>query len=58
VLTFQRENVRLGAAELEQLGASDAFAAMVGLAQTTVYDTRLIAPRVDAVAGGRSLWYR
>ena len=43
VLTFQRENVRLGEAELEQLAASDAFAAMVDLAQTAVYDTTLIA---------------
>ena len=43
VLTFQRENVRLSEAELDQLAASDAFAAMVELAQTAVYDTRLIA---------------
>lgn len=43
VLTFQRENVRLSEQQIEQLADSPDFAPMVDLAQTTVYDTRLIA---------------
>lgn len=43
VTMFQRENVRLPESLIEQLHGSPDFAAMVPLAQTTVYDTRLIA---------------
>lgn len=43
VATFQRENVRLSEPMIEQLRASPQFAGMVPLAQTTVYDTLLIA---------------
>ena len=42
VLAFQRENVRLPEPIIEQLRNSPEFAAMVPLAQTTVYDTLLI----------------
>lgn len=43
VITFQRENVRLTEPQIKQLQNSADFAAMVPLAQTTVYDTKLIA---------------
>lgn len=43
VLTFQRENVCLSERQLKQLQDSTDFALMVDLAQTTVYDTKLIA---------------
>lgn len=42
-LLFQRQNVRLPEPMVEQLLAGPDFAAMVPLAQTTVYDTELIA---------------
>lgn len=43
VLPFQRENVRLTEPMIEQLRDSPDFAGLVPLAQTTVYDTLLIA---------------
>ena len=43
VLVFQRENVRLSEAMIVQLRQSPNFTEMVPLAQTTVYDTLLIA---------------
>jgi pimeloyl-ACP methyl ester carboxylesterase len=43
VLTFQRENVRLSEPMIEQLQESPDFPGLVSLAQTTVYDTLLIA---------------
>ncbi len=43
VVTFQRENVRLPEPMIEQLRASPVFAGLVPLAQTTVYDTMLVA---------------
>lgn len=43
VVTFQRENVRLSEPMIEQLGQGPDFAGLVPLAQTTVYDTPLIA---------------
>jgi pimeloyl-ACP methyl ester carboxylesterase len=43
VLTFQRENVRLSEPMIQQLVQSPDFADLVPLAQTTVYDTVLIA---------------
>ncbi len=43
VRTFQRENVRLSETQVEQLVSSPDFPSMVDLAQTTVYDTRLLA---------------
>ena len=43
VVAFQRENVRLSEPMIEQLRESPDFAGLVPLAQTTVYDTLLIA---------------
>jgi len=43
VATFQRENVRLSEPMIDRLRAGPEFAGMVPLAQTTVYDTLLIA---------------
>jgi pimeloyl-ACP methyl ester carboxylesterase len=43
VLLFLRENVGMPEPAIEQLRASPAFAGMVPLAQSTVYDTRLVA---------------
>lgn len=43
VLAFQRENVRLTEPQIEELVQEPGFPALVPLAQTTVYDTRLIA---------------
>ncbi len=43
VVTFQRENVRLPEPIIEQLRTSPVFADLVPLAQTTVYDTLLVA---------------
>ncbi len=42
VVTFQRENVRLTEPMIERLLVSRDFAELVPLAQTTVYDTRLV----------------
>ena len=43
VVTFQRENVRLAEPMIERLRTSPVFAGLVPLAQTTVYDTLLVA---------------
>jgi pimeloyl-ACP methyl ester carboxylesterase len=43
VLLFLRENVGLPETAVEQLRASEEFPRLVVLAQTTVYDTRLVA---------------
>ncbi|WP_194409312.1 alpha/beta fold hydrolase [Microbacterium cremeum] len=43
VVTFQLENVGLPREMVEGMRASDQFAALVPLAQSTVYDTRLVA---------------
>jgi pimeloyl-ACP methyl ester carboxylesterase len=43
VVTFQRENVRLPEPMIDQLVRSPVFAELVPLAQTTVYDTLLVA---------------
>ena len=43
VVTFQRENVRLPEPMIEQLRGSPVFPGLVPLAQTTVYDTLLVA---------------
>jgi pimeloyl-ACP methyl ester carboxylesterase len=43
VLLFLRENVRLPEEAIGQLRASEMFAELAGLAQTTIYDHRLVA---------------
>ena len=43
VLLFLREDVGMPEPAIEQLHASPAFAGLVPLAQTTVYDSRLVA---------------
>jgi pimeloyl-ACP methyl ester carboxylesterase len=43
VVTFQLENIGLPKEMVEQFRASDQFAAVVPLGQSTVYDTRLVA---------------
>lgn len=43
VLLFLREDVHLPEEAIGQLRASDMFAELVGLAQTTIYDHRLVA---------------
>lgn len=43
VLAFQRENVRLTEPQIEELVKEPGFNGLVPLAQTTVYDTQLIA---------------
>ena len=43
VLLFLREDVGMSEPAIEQLRTSPAFAALVPLAQTTVYDNRLVA---------------
>jgi pimeloyl-ACP methyl ester carboxylesterase len=43
VLLFLRENVGMPEPAIQQLRASPAFAGLVPLAQTTVYDTQLVA---------------
>jgi len=43
VVTFQLESVRLPQEMVDQIRAGDQFAALVPLAQSTVYDTRLVA---------------
>lgn len=43
ITTFQLESVRLPREMVDQIRASDQFAALLPLAQSTVYDTRLVA---------------
>ncbi len=43
ITTFQLESVRLPQQMVDQIRASDEFAALLPLAQSTVYDTRLVA---------------
>jgi pimeloyl-ACP methyl ester carboxylesterase len=43
LVTFQRENVRLTEAQIEALMREPSFPSLVRLAQTTVYDTQLVA---------------